>query len=278
MREFSKISPQIWINKRGRQIKKLGYKARILSLYLNTNPHASMIGIYYLPMIYIVHESGLSMEDVIVTLRQLAEIDYCSYDEKSEYIWVHDFACEQLGSELKPSDNRVKGVQQALAALPQLSFLNDFHLKYSEAFHLQAAIKPLVSKEKEIEKKNEQENENKQKETNNNIIIFSQNEDNVEDEVLCESLTIEQKAINILVFFNKKVGTNYPAEPRFLSCIISHLESGIPYKHFFHVISIKWQQWHNNSTMKDYLKINVVFGHKFPTYVSELRKPQVMMK
>jgi hypothetical protein len=61
MREFAKVSPQIWINDRGRELKRLGIQAQLLAFYLDTNPHASMIGIYYLPMAFIVHLISLNV-------------------------------------------------------------------------------------------------------------------------------------------------------------------------------------------------------------------------
>lgn len=49
MREFAKVSPQNWTSDIGRKIKNLGLEARIVSLYLLTNPSAHMIGVYYIP-------------------------------------------------------------------------------------------------------------------------------------------------------------------------------------------------------------------------------------
>src|SRR3990167_2073888 len=41
MREFAKVSPQIWTSNIGRKIKNLGNEGRIVSLYLLTNPMKS---------------------------------------------------------------------------------------------------------------------------------------------------------------------------------------------------------------------------------------------
>lgn len=88
MREFAKISPQFWISDRGKQIKNLGIKAQLIAFYLSTNPHACMIGIYYLPLVFISHETGVKFDDVVETLKSLIDINFCTYDEKTEYIWV----------------------------------------------------------------------------------------------------------------------------------------------------------------------------------------------
>ncbi len=86
MRDFAKVSPQIWINERGKELKRLGIQAQFIAFYLSTNPHASMIGIYYLPIAFIAHETGVKSEDVVNTLRMLSEINVCSYDESTEYM------------------------------------------------------------------------------------------------------------------------------------------------------------------------------------------------
>jgi hypothetical protein len=170
VREFAKVSPQFWISERGREIKGLGINAQLISLYLLTSPHSSMIGIYYLPIAFIAHETGIFNDDVITALNRLSEINFCTYDLKSEYIWVHDMAFEQLGVDLKPSDNRVKGFQEALNALPHLPFLNAVLEKYAVPFHMEnfkdksispskGPSKPLASKEKEKEKENDKDKE-----------------------------------------------------------------------------------------------------------------------
>ena len=60
MRDYAKVSPQFWIGKTGKAIKKAGPEATIVALYLMTCPHANMIGLYYVPLMYIAHETGLS--------------------------------------------------------------------------------------------------------------------------------------------------------------------------------------------------------------------------
>jgi hypothetical protein len=60
-------------------------------------------------------------------------------DNKSEYVWVHEMAFYQVGEQLKPNDNCVKGINEAYESLPNLSFLKDFYDKYKEAPLLEKA-------------------------------------------------------------------------------------------------------------------------------------------
>lgn len=285
MRDFAKISPQIWISERGREIKRLGLYAQIIAFYLQTSPHSTMIGIYYLPIAFIAHETGLQCEDIVRTLEQLNQIDFCTYDEKSEFIWVHDMAFEQIEQELKHSDHRVKGIRDSLRGLPKLPFLDAFFDKYSEPFNLnvadklnvraiEAPIKPLPSKEKEIE--NEKENKNENDNQYETLLLQNGCKTNSSDvELSDENLSLEEKATNVLSYFNETMGTAYLPDNENLNFILNHLKSGFTPAQCCYVITNKFDKWNGNPTMKDYLKLNVIFGSKFGRYVAELRKPKI---
>lgn len=149
--------------------KKFGIETRFLALYLMSCPHATMTGIYYLPIPFIVHETGLPFEGALKGLQSLSEVGFCQYDEVSEYVWVCEMALLQVGESLKPNDNRVKSLQEAYENLPNLPFLKDFYDKYQAIFHLtqprenyspfEGALKPLVSQEQEQEQEQKQEQE-----------------------------------------------------------------------------------------------------------------------
>ena len=97
MREYAKISPQFWIGHTGRQIKKFGIETQLTALYLLTCPHATTIGIYYLPFSLIVHETGISLEAAHNALQNLCQIEFCSYDTDMEYVWIHEMLIYQMG-------------------------------------------------------------------------------------------------------------------------------------------------------------------------------------
>src|SRR6185312_11477677 len=113
MRDYAKVSPQFWISKQARSIRKLGAYAQLIAIYLASCPSSTMIGIYYLPISLISHETGISYEEVDSILKDLSSLNYCRYDFEMEYVWVIDMADEQIGGQLKPGDNRIKSINEA---------------------------------------------------------------------------------------------------------------------------------------------------------------------
>jgi hypothetical protein len=169
MRDYSKISPQFWIDEKGKQIKQLGSTTQLIALYLLSSPHSTMLGIYYLPIPLIAHELAIPMEEASKGLAKLSHIQFCTYDTVSEYVWVQEMALSQVGH-LKYQDNRVKQINEIYAALPPLPFLNDFHARYHTYLHLksrdpspcQALSKSLRSQEQEQEQEQKQEEDQEQ--------------------------------------------------------------------------------------------------------------------
>ena len=62
MREYSKVSPQFWFGQTGKALRKKGPEALVVGMYLMTAPNANMLGLYYLPIVTIAHETGLGFE------------------------------------------------------------------------------------------------------------------------------------------------------------------------------------------------------------------------
>lgn len=141
MREYSKISPTFWIGETGKQIRDLvrgGANPGLWTVanYLITGPHSHMLGIYYLPITYIAHDTGLTLEGASEGLRRLSDAGFCRYDPKTEMVWVVEMARFQVG-QLQPGDNRCKDCQKAFDSLHhKCSFLSDFYVKYKDVLRL----------------------------------------------------------------------------------------------------------------------------------------------
>lgn len=60
MRDYGKVSPHFWIGRTGKELRQAGPESQLVALYLLTSPHANMIGLYYMPLAFLSHETGLS--------------------------------------------------------------------------------------------------------------------------------------------------------------------------------------------------------------------------
>lgn len=160
MRDYGKVSPQFWIGETGKLLRG-NPEAQVLALYLMTNPHATMTGVFHCPTIYMAHETGLSAEGASKGLARLIEVGFCEYDEPSESVFVVNMAAYQIDDCLKPEDKRVLGLQKEVAKMLPARFQQRFIEVYGERFHLieqgknpsplEAPSKPLPSQEQEQE-------------------------------------------------------------------------------------------------------------------------------
>lgn len=177
MREYGKVSPHFWTGSTGKQLRQCP-ESLVVSMYLMTSPHANMLGLYYMPLLYVAHETGLGMEGASKGLQWACEAGFCSYDHDSEMVWVHEMARFQIADKLKSSDKRSIGVQNEYNSLPSNPFLASFYDKYSQAFCMtekrentakkpvknEAPSKPLASQEQEQEQEQENIHTNAQEE------------------------------------------------------------------------------------------------------------------
>lgn len=150
MRDYSKISPQFWVGRTGREIRELGIESRMIAIYLLSCPHSTMLGVYYLPIEYIVHDTKINKDGVVSALQKLISIGFCSYDDQAEYIWVHEMAKHQICEYLHERDKRVKAVNDIYHSLPDLIFINNFFEKYKDIFHLQTRQNKKLSRQENI--------------------------------------------------------------------------------------------------------------------------------
>lgn len=172
-REYAKLAPTFWTGDTGKKLRRRGSEALIVAVYLISAPGSNMIGLYYQPILFMAHETGLGIEGASKGLRDCIECGFCSYDEDSEMVWVHEMAAWQIADALKSTDKRCAGIQKDYDTLPENPFLADFFDRYESAFHLtrrrspgsgidtpregasQAPPKPLRSQEQEQEQEQE---------------------------------------------------------------------------------------------------------------------------
>jgi hypothetical protein len=136
MRSFGTVKPTFWNGATGRAMRDAGADVQLLALYLLTNPHANMIGLYYLPLVFVRTELAMSMAQIIKSIDRLTEFPFALYDKDSEMVWVIEMARYQLGDALQPHDHRVKALGRIYREMPDNVFLSPFFDRYGECYHM----------------------------------------------------------------------------------------------------------------------------------------------
>jgi hypothetical protein len=171
MRNYATISPAFWTGNTGKKICASGAQSQVLALYLISGPATNMIGLYYLPLTTISHDTGIPLEGVSKGLHDLERIGFAKYDKTQETIYVLKMVEFQVGTNLGLQDKRCRGVWNELKKYRKSRFFNDFHKRYQEHFYLpnlasdqsepQGAWKPLRSQEQEQEQEQKERKERK---------------------------------------------------------------------------------------------------------------------
>lgn len=162
-RDFSKVMSTYWTGSTGRQIRSMGCECQLVSLYLITCPSSNAIGLYYLPIPIIAHETGMSNEGASKALRRLSEAGFAHYDEASEVVYVPEMARIQIADSISPKDNIRKFILCEANKYRKSIFFKDFVARYSDVFHLkelspyEPPLEALRSQEIEIEIERERE-------------------------------------------------------------------------------------------------------------------------
>lgn len=163
MRDYAKVVPKFWTGETCKALRRKGPEGLVVALYLMSAPGSNMLGLYYQPILFMAHETGLGLEGVRKGLTDCIDSGFCCYDEDSEMVWVFEMAKYQIAEGLKCSDNRCLGIQRDYESIAANPFLGPFFDRYQGAFHLtnrrgtEGGSKPLRSQEQEQEQEQDQE-------------------------------------------------------------------------------------------------------------------------
>lgn len=142
MRDYGRVAPTFWTGSTGRKLRGKPV-LQVVAMYLFTAPNSNMIGLYYLPLPIVAHETGLTLDQVTAALAELAALDVAKYDADNELVYLPAMARFQVGDEIPASNkNLIKGIIRELERFEAHAFGQDFVARYNEAFHLG---KPLRS-------------------------------------------------------------------------------------------------------------------------------------
>src|SRR5882757_8849358 len=111
MRTQTTIVPTFWTRGSGKKLR--GKKsAQLLALYFMSSPHSHYAGLYYEPVISILHETGLTKEEFEEALGQISEI--ALYDAEESLVYLPEGARHQIGEVMSIKDNKRRAVLSQL--------------------------------------------------------------------------------------------------------------------------------------------------------------------
>lgn len=159
---YRMIDVAMWIDPK---VKKLTPLGKLLFLYLITNSHAHVSGIYYLPIAFASLETGIKEKELDTLLDTLSNAGLIKRDRVSDVIWV-----------VKMFDRQGKGAKNDNAAAEQLKSLHkcilidDFlqfysHRKipYTIPYTIPSPVFSYQEQEQEQEQKKKQDQEKSSK-------------------------------------------------------------------------------------------------------------------
>jgi hypothetical protein len=127
---YGVIFPEFWTGNTGRQLREHGKDAQLLGLYLATNRHANMLGLYRLMSDDVQYETGLGPKAIVRGYTATTASGYAVFDVASSFVWVRQMARFRLGLKageaLDPEDKRVVAINRIYQALEPNPFLSDF--------------------------------------------------------------------------------------------------------------------------------------------------------
>lgn len=82
---YRTIDASFWTDSK---VRKLAVADRLLFLYLITNPHTHVSGLYYLPDLIAQHETGLSAKQLQASKDTLSKNGIALFDPANELVWV----------------------------------------------------------------------------------------------------------------------------------------------------------------------------------------------
>lgn len=144
---YGVIFPEFWTGRTGRELRECGGKdAQLLALYLATNRHANMIGLYRLNIDDVRYETGLGAKALERGFASSQATRFATYDAASCHVWVFQMARFRLGLKsgeaLHPDDRRVVGVNKLYHGIDGNPFLGEFFTRNHTTLRLKNGREP----------------------------------------------------------------------------------------------------------------------------------------
>lgn len=144
---YGVVFPEFWTGPTGRELREQGGKdAQLIGMYLATNRHANMIGLYRLAVIDVRHETGLGVKAIERGLAACELVGFAKYDTRTSFVWVIQMVRFRLGlkvgESLTQTDKRVIGVNKLYHGIESNPFLGEFYDRNRQMLRLHKRREP----------------------------------------------------------------------------------------------------------------------------------------
>lgn len=133
MRTQVTLIPTFWTRGSGKKLRG-NPVAQVLALYLMSAPASTYVGIYYLTIITIVNETGLTEAQVRETLPLVSDI--AQYDEQAELVFLPECSRINIGESMSVTDKKRKNVLAQLKIHGKHPFVAQWIERYYGPYHL----------------------------------------------------------------------------------------------------------------------------------------------
>ena len=121
---YRSIDTKFWTDPK---VRDLSPPHKLLFLYLITTTHSHVSGIYYMPKIFIHHETGLSLAEVDRGIDTLSKAYLCLYDTRTEVVWIrHMLRYQHHGEKIRLA------VAAQLTSLHKCPIIQEFLSEYAD--------------------------------------------------------------------------------------------------------------------------------------------------
>jgi hypothetical protein len=107
------------------KVRSLNPSGKLALLYLITNPHSHVSGIYVLPRAYAIHDTGLDGPTLDTLYDILSKLGIGSFDRENEVVWVVNMLSYQGRGE-----KNLRSAANQLSTLHNSSIITDFLIRY----------------------------------------------------------------------------------------------------------------------------------------------------
>ena len=251
---YKQIHETFWTDPEAKKYKPLH---RYLFGYLISGPHAHYSGLYYLPVVYIQNDTGMTAKDIRSGISFLSSQGHIFYDEDREIIFVKSELIYQWDS--KDSDGKPKMNPKQVAGIK----------KHFDTLHKT----PLISKFLEIYAYLNIDYTGMDRGINTGMDrVF------VPVPVPVPVPVIEEGGVGgnkpdelteIIDHLNLRTSKSYKISSRKTSDLIkARMNEGFTVDDFKRVIDNQTVKWLNDPKMCEYLRPETLFGTKFESYLN----------